>query len=148
MCEYFRKWIFLPRVSTRLSTRPYFNRPGPYHEGHHSKWRLYESNTTAFDVTPQCSARNHTYSPFESLAMYYACTDLTDKLTLSISSDGLSNFSALLNSLSLQSQWSISAKGLIQMTVNNSAIDQLESIAFKGYGYPLVDMFVILAPYE
>jgi hypothetical protein len=106
-----------------------------------------ESNTTAFDVTPQCSTGNCTYPPFESLAMCYACADLTDKLTLTISSDRLSNLSALPNNLSLQSQWWISKEGLIQMTVNNSATDQLESIAFKGYGYPLVDMFVILAPY-
>jgi hypothetical protein len=106
-----------------------------------------ESNTTAFDVTPQCSTGNCTYPPFESLAMCYACADLTDKLTLRISSDGLSNFSALPNNLSLQSQWWLSREGMIQMTVNNSATDQLESVAFKGYGYPLADMFVILAPY-
>jgi hypothetical protein len=63
------------------------------------------------------------------------------KLTLTVGSDGYSNFSTLPNNLSWHSYWWISTESLIQMTVNNTFMDHLESIAFKDYQGPLVDMF-------
>ena len=99
-----------------------------------------------FDISPACSTGNCTWPPYQSLGICSTCMDIASKLEAKSTTSG-ENWT-LPNGLWLEVELYRISEGLLSLTINNSQIDQLPSVAFPGNRseMSLLDLFVLVGP--